>query len=135
MTYREETLARAFANALDADDFAAAAGLLAQGCVYSIRDASHEGPDAIVASYREGSEKAGLFDGCRYESAVEDTAVGRATVRFLDHLTHAGEEHTHSCLQHLGFAADGRIESIRHEDLPGERSALKAFCDRVGVGL
>ncbi|MCH7493152.1 nuclear transport factor 2 family protein [bacterium] len=135
MDLREETLARAFANALDAEDHAAAAGMLAQECVYEVRGETHRGPDAIAASYAAAAGRASALEGVRYESHVEAAADGAATVRFLDHLSHGGQSHTHSCLQRLTFAADGGIVRIVHIELPGESAALQAFFARAGVAL
>lgn len=135
MDLREETLARAFANALDAEDHQAAAGMLAPECVYEIRGKTFRGPEAIAGSYAAAAGRARALDRVRYESHVEAAAAGEATVRFLDHLTHQGHSHTHSCRQGLEFAEDGAIVRITHHDLPGEGEALKEFLAQAGLEL
>jgi hypothetical protein len=47
-----------FADALDADDFDVVQRRLATDCVYLIGGQRHVGPEAVVASYRDGSHLA-----------------------------------------------------------------------------
>lgn len=121
---------QAFANALDGDDFDAAAGLIASHCRYDVRGEVHNGPGAIVASYAAASEMViGRFDGHEYDSVVTGTSI-----RFRDHLQHGGSKHTFVSRQHL-VVENGLIVRIRHEDLAGERERLAAWLGMVGVSL
>ncbi len=125
--------ARAFAAALDADDFERARPLLATQCHYAVRGTSLVGPDAILASYAEATRFAhALVDEVAYESrAVEDDAGLR--ILFTDVLRHRGREHRHQCVQRLTVNAEGCIERIVHEDLSGEKEALNAFLDACAI--
>ncbi len=134
-------VARNFAAALDAEDYARAAALLAPGCRYSIGDRVLVGPEAIVASYREnGDWVAATLDGYAYESSVAALRLrvapgggAGAVITFVDLLEHAGHRHRHTCRQHLTVNAAGRIAAIEHEDLPGEPEKVRAFFDAVGI--
>lgn len=119
-------IARAFAAALDRDDFAAAQRFLAPGCRYELRGEVLVGPEAIVASYADASRRAhAAFDEVRWESEVVATASG-ARVRYTDVLRLRGREHRHRCAQELSVDA-GLVARIVHVDLPGEKEALAAF--------
>jgi hypothetical protein len=127
-------VAERFAQALDREDYAAAASCLASACEYSIRGRVHRGVEAILAAYREaGSWAASELDGVRFESSVRLVRGGGAVVTFVDHLERAGEQVTHRCEQRLAFDEAGKICRIEHVDLPGEREALAAFFARVGI--
>mgnify|MGYP000885101595 CR=1 FL=1 len=124
--------ARAFASALDRDDFATARPFLSSRCVYEVRGSVLEGPDAILASYENATRDArAQFDEVFYESEVEATATG-ARIHYTDIVRRNGREHRHRCVQHLTFAADEKITRIVHEDLPGEREAVRAFLADCG---
>lgn len=127
------SVAERFAKALDHEDYEEAARLLARDCEYVTERETLIGPDAIVASYREAGDwvKASL-DAVAYESSVRPEGPS-AIITFVDHLTHAGVSHTHSCEQVLSFAKDGAIRRIVHCDLPGQREAVDDFFGRVGV--
>ena len=123
-----------FAAALDADDFLRAQKHLARYCLYHFRGTVYEGPDAIIDTYRAASEWGReSFDAIDYESSVEPLDDGRIAVTFIDRLSHAGEQHTHTCRQILHFNPHGSIVRIEHEDLPGERDAVDAFMTRHGI--
>ena len=126
-----------FANALDAGDDGTIAGpMLAEDCIYTIRDKIYTGRDAIVVTYvdsdRNAQEK---FDRVEYESEVRPSDDGRYVIQYLDRLTHNGQVHEHRCEQVLSFDEAGLICRIEHIDLPGESEALQSFLDRVGVTL
>jgi RimJ/RimL family protein N-acetyltransferase len=115
--------ARAFAAALDEDDFERARPFVSPHCVYDVRGETLRGADAILASYAAATRSArSRFDDVRYESAVEPGP----RIRYTDILRQAGREHRHHCAQSLTFEA-GLITRIVHEDLPGEREALQRF--------
>ncbi len=125
--------ARAFAKALDEDDFERVRPLLADACEYEARGAKHRGADAILRSYAEASRFArSSVEEVRYESKVE-AADARATVHFTDILRQGIEVHRHHAEQHLTFDAEGKIVRIVHEDLPGERERVAAFLDQHGT--
>jgi RimJ/RimL family protein N-acetyltransferase len=125
--------ARAFAAALDEDDFERARPLLSPHCVYEVRGSVIHGSNAILRSYAAATRKAhGLFHQVGYESQVEATST-HACIEFVDVLRHGGHEHRHRSRQHLGFGADQRIATIVHEDLEGEAEALRDFLARCGL--
>jgi hypothetical protein len=120
-------VAARFAAALDADDFAAARPLLAEGCRYEVRGEVLVGPDAILDSYRAASDGARReFSAVAYTSRVSRAEGNSATIEFADRIERAGRSHTFRSLQHL-TVTDGLITAIRHEDLAGERERLAAF--------
>jgi len=128
--------ARGFAQALDADDFAAARRYLAPDCRYHVRGETLHGPDAVLESYQQASRAAqALFDGVAYASQVLSIDGNTVRVGYEDILTLAGETHIHHARQRLTFGADGHIVQIEHEDLPGERQRLQGFLARFGKAL
>jgi hypothetical protein len=128
--------AAVFARALDADDFDGAESMLAPGCVYVFRGARIEGAAAVMAPYRENGARAlRLFDEVRYESSVVSAEGDEATLGFVDHLRKGEGRLVHRCHQRLRFDEAGKISHIEHVDLPGEREALKAFCEAFGIRL
>jgi len=127
-----------WAAALDADDFGRVRALLSPHCVYRMRDTELVGPDAICGSYAEAAAWGrSKLDGLVYESSLTETGAGTGhgagTVRFVDHLEHAGERHTHTCEQQVELGEDGLIARIEHRDLPGEREAVEAWFEKVGL--
>lgn len=99
---------------------------LGERCVYAIREQTHRGADAILASYAEATRYAATLPcEVRYESSVEAEG-SRASVRFTDVLSQGERVYRHQCVQHLDFE-DGRILRITHEDLPGEREEVRDF--------
>lgn len=127
-------MVRELAAALDRDDFAAAAALIAEGCEYRIGGRVLRGPAEIVASYRASSQWArARLDGVAYESEVEPPCPSGIGVRFFDHLTVGGRRHTHVCRQVFTVGAEGRVTRIVHHDLPGEPESLRAFLEACGV--
>ena len=129
------SIARRFAAALDHDDFDAAGALLGDNCLYVIRDETHRGSKAILDSYREASEWVhDALDGVEYESSVspDEDDDRRVAITFVDHLRQGDRRHTHTCVQVI-TCVDGLITRIEHVDLPGEREAVGAFLDEVGI--
>jgi len=98
--------AKRFATALDDEDYAALEMLLADECRYDSPRGMLLGADVVI-----------------------DTAV----VTFLDKFEHAGNRHTYSCEQLLHIDTSGRICRIVHIEIPGEREAVDAFLDSIGV--
>ena len=125
------------AHFLDLDAFELARPLLSSECVYEVRGETHVGPNAILASYAAATRYAHTtFDEIRYESEiVGEPVTGTFSVRFTDVLAHGGAVHRHRSLQHWTFGADGRVERIVHEDLPGEREAVRAFALSCGIAM
>lgn len=133
-----QAAARAFAQALDHDDFDSAERMLAINCVYSLRGNEINGRAAIIKSYRAASAWASAnFDQIRYESSITPESSSPSApafrVRFLDLTTHQGISHRHQCEQVLTLNAKGEIVRIQHIDLPGERERLDAYLARIGV--
>ncbi len=126
-----------FAQARDAGDDGTIAGpMLAEDCIYTIRDHVYTGRDAIMATYVNSDRNAQKkFDRVEYESEVRPSDDGRYVIQYLDRLTHNGQVHEHRCQQILSFDETGVICRIEHVDLPGESEALESFLDRVGLTL
>ncbi len=126
-----------FANALDAGDDGTIAGpMLAEDCIYKIRDEVYTGRGAILATYVKSDINARKkFDRIEYDSEIEPHDDGRYLIKYLDRLTHNDQVHEHRCEQVLSFDETGLICRIEHIDLPGESEALQSFLDRVGVTL
>jgi hypothetical protein len=86
------------------------------------------GPEAILASYQAATLAAHeRFDVVEYDSHIGALDADTVTVCYADHLTLAGQRHTHRCQQRLWLDELGRIWRVEHEDLPGERQALADF--------
>src|SRR5258706_14492647 len=91
-------IVRRFAASLDAEDYAAVAELLAEGCEYVTAKGTLVGRQAIIASYRNAGTWATLnVQRVQYESAVRLDKDGGSVVRFVDRLEHAGVHHTYDC--------------------------------------
>jgi hypothetical protein len=111
--------------------------------VYAFRGRTIRGRDAIIASYAAAhAEASATYDAVAYESAVRADSGGddperSAIVRFVDLLTKAGRTHRHECEQRITVDphADppAQVVRIEHVDLPGEREALNAFHEAVGL--
>ena len=127
--------ATALSLALDRNDFATTARLIASDCVYEVRGDRIDGSDAIVASYAENNQWAVQhLDEVRYESVVEAPEGDTVPVLYTDYLMRAGGGwHRHRCRQRLTVGADGKIVRIVHEDLPGEMEALEDYFQRCGI--
>jgi len=128
-------IAAAMARALDADDLDAARALLADDCVYELRDDTLRGPEAVLASYRDASAMARrLFDEVRYESDIESVSGATARVTFTDYLLKAGHPwHRYRCMQAFTVGTGGRIVRIVHEEIPSEREALERYFRECGI--
>lgn len=126
------TRAEGFAKALDKDDFESAKACLAQNCRYLTGDKDIHGPDAIIQSFREGSEKAKrLFDHVDYGSEILDIGVASVVVQFTDLIEITGQTHLYSSRQHLEFGDGGLIIRIMQEEIPGELEALKVIIKKL----
>jgi hypothetical protein len=125
--------ARRFARALDAQDYDTVATCLSSTCEYAIRDKIARGRSAIIASYREAASwAASTLESARYENDVRSES-GAVVITFFDHLAHRGNTLTHRCEQRLEFDDAGQICRIVHVDLAGEREALEAFLEHLGI--
>ena len=125
-------LARAFAQALDAEDYQRAESLLAEGCVYDSPDGQLRGAQAIVESYRVHSDRARKeFDEVRYDSQVGPVGPLEFQILYRDHLRTGNHDHTFQCAQRIRIGEAGKIVSISHEEIPGERARLNEFRARV----
>ncbi len=134
--FESRALARRFAALLDADDLERLRAMLAAACEYDTGREVLVGPAAILASYREASDRAReRFDALRFESEILSADESSAIVLFRDHLTLRGRTHVHACHQRLTFAPDETVTRIEHRELPGERDGLEGFlasCDSQG---
>ncbi len=127
-------IARSFAAALDACDFATASACLASDCRYDGPRGICFGPQAIIESYRESDARARRdFDSVGYRS--ETIAEGHDSVRltYFDEIHYGSATYTYRCCQLLRFNQQGRIEHIEHVELPNERNRLREFCKSCGI--
>jgi len=125
---------RELARALDRDDFATAAGLIAQNCVYDTGREVLRGTDDIVASYQANSAWGrAQFDELLFQSKVEPPVGPRVEVRFVDIIRKGELEYRHECIQEFTVGRQGKVVKIVHQDLPGETEALYDFFRRCGI--
>lgn len=120
--------AERLAHALDIDDYATAASLVADDCVYTIRDKTLIGPE-IVESYRKASEQANeTFDEVGFAHAIVGE-VGKHTFRihFFDELVIGGERIVHVSEQDVTVHPDRGVVRIIDNPVEGERQKLDAF--------
>ena len=123
-----------FTKALDEDDFDSAKAYLARSCRYLKGEKVLRGPETIIQSYREGSDRAKrIFDRVDYGSEILRVDGNRVTVQFTDLIQIKGQTIVYSSKQHLEFGEDGLITRIVHEEIPGEPEALQATLKRLGV--
>lgn len=120
------------ATALDRCDYAAAAAVLAADCEYVTPSGLITGPSAIVASYRQHDQWAkASIESVEYQSVVRLDG-DQAVVTFVDNLRHRGAAHVYRCEQHV-HVAGGLVRRIEHREIPGEREAVDAWLEAVGV--
>jgi len=125
---------RNLARALDRDDYAAAAQLIAPNCVYDTGQEVLTGTDDIVASYQANSAWGRhQFDGLIFESRVSPPTGQRVAVRFVDIIRKGSLEYRHECIQEFTVGKDGKVVRIVHQDLPGETEALYDFYRQCGI--
>ncbi len=126
--------AERFAKALDEDDFESAKAYLAQNCQYSIGEKDLRGPEEIIHSFKEGSDKAKrIFDQVDFGSEILRVEGNNITVQFTDLIQIQGQSLVYSSRQHLEFGENGLINRITHEEIPGELETLQAVLKRLGV--
>jgi len=126
--------AKRYAKALDEDDFESARVYLAQNCQYSVGGKEVNGPEAIIQSFREGSDKAKrIFDQVDYGSEILRVDGNSVTIQFTDLIQIKGQSLVYSSKQHLKFGEDGLIIRIEHEEIPGELETLQTLLKRLGV--
>ena len=129
-----QQVTRALATALDADEFAAAAALLADDCRYESPRGPLTGPEPIIESYRAASQWAHeVFDRIEYDSTVTLEHPGRAVITYLDRLIVGPRTHEHRCRQIIEVDTAGRITRIEHQDIPGEPEAAETFLTTCGI--
>ncbi len=128
------TIADRFAKALDHEDYPTAIALLDEACVYTVQGKTHDGRDAIVASYDAAGQAGKRFDSLTYESEVRAGDDGWTIIRFRDLVEHKGHTLDHHCEQWLRINDAGLIERIEHRDLPGEVEKYADFKKAIGEG-
>jgi Domain of unknown function (DUF4440) len=120
--------AQRFATALDEENYAPLAELLAADCEYVTSQTTLVGREAIVLSYKDaGTWAKANIQSVRYQSSVRDGDDNQAVITFIDHFAHKGREHTYRCEQVIQVNAEGSVRRIVHRELPGEREAADAF--------
>ena len=126
--------AKAFAECLDQDDFAAAKNFLASNCFYKFGAKFFRDLDKIMDSYRENSNYAQkTFDKVEYESSVTQIEPNQCEVVYTDIISKNMKSHTYKCKQVLKFDEEGKISEIVHEELPGERDRLYVYYKEIGL--
>ena len=128
-------LVDSLAEALDLDDYATVSSLLATDVEYVIGDQRHIGVEAVISSYRDGSEMAHrLFDKVLYRHAVFSTEDPDAfRVEFTDEPTVGDETLTHRVEQHMTVSPDRGVVRIIDVVIPGEQDRVDAFLGRHGL--
>jgi hypothetical protein len=123
------------AQALDADDYEAAAATMADDVVYTIGDRVLYGPAEVVASYRDASAMARrLFDEVAYDHEVFPTDDPNTfRVSYSDILTVGGETLAHMAEQHVTVSPGAGVTTIVNVDVPGEREKVDEFLTRHGL--
>jgi hypothetical protein len=117
------------ARALDAEDYVAARRVLDEQCAYTGGpDGDIIGAEAILASYRaHGKEGNTIFDEIIFKSEVRALDEHQAVITYLDRVRIGEHWHDYRCRQQIRIDQHGCVVAIRHEDLPGEGEAIKAF--------
>ena len=122
-----------FAAALDREDWATARAFLAEHCAYQCGTERVHGPEAILASYRESAAWGRQnLESVRYESAVREGTRG-FVITYTDVIEHRGAGHRYRCEQRVLVGDDGLVAHIEHRELPGEKEALDAYWQAIGV--
>lgn len=128
-------LVERLAQALDDDDYATAASVMADRIEYSIGNQQLHGPEPVLASYRDSSEMAHrLFDRVEYGHHLMPTDDPNTfRVSYSDTLTVAGETLKHTAEQHVTAVPGDGVVRIVDVDLPGERDKVDGFMKRHGL--
>lgn len=123
------------AQALDDDDYVTAASVMADNVEYTIGDEKLHGRDAVIDSYRAGSEMARrIFDRVDYSHEVVPTDDPRVfSISYTDALTASGETLTHMVEQIVTVRPGDGVARIRNVDLPGEAEKVDDFMKRHGL--
>ncbi len=123
------------AEALDRDDYTTVRQRLADDVEYVVGDQRHNGPDAVVNSYRTGSETAReLFDHVVYKHAVFPTDQPNTfRVEFTDDLTIGDGTLRHQVEQHMTVSPGNGVVRIVDIEIPGERERVDEFLSLHGL--
>lgn len=122
------------AAARDADDFDTVSHLLARDCVYTIGEAIQSGPEAITASYRQGSVLAHrLFEAVAFSHQIVAVNERTVLVDFEDVLTYRGDLLVHHSLQEFTVSRGGVITGISDVSDPSEGAKVQEFETRHGL--
>jgi hypothetical protein len=102
--------------------------------VYTIGEATHSGPEAITASYRQGSALARrLFEAVAFSHEIVAVNERTVLVDFADVLTYRGDLLVHHSLQEFTVSRGGVITGIRDVSDPSERAKVQEFETRHGL--
>ena len=131
----DRDLVEELAGALDRDDYRTVHSLLAADVEYLVGDQRHTGPDAVVTSYRRGSETAHeLFDHVVYRHAVFSTDNPNTfRVEFTDELTIGDATLRHEVEQHMTVSPGEGVVRIVDVEIPGERERVDEFLSLHGL--
>ncbi len=118
-----------FAQALDDDDYVAAAACLAERAQYDTSEKIIIGSDQIVESFRAASEKGrNVFDSVEFRHEIDPNAP--LDIRFIDVLQLDGEEFVLDHTMSVKLSDDGLICGLQLTYPPGERTRLGDFLRR-----
>lgn len=131
-----EDVARQFAQAIDAEDYAAAGKLLAGAVVYSFRGMRLLGRDKVIDSFSQSEQwTRRTFDEVHHDYSSHLVSESVVRVRYLDAVRCGEQRLNHRSEQLLEIDSDrGVITYITHIDVPGEAQRLEQFMTDCGLG-
>jgi hypothetical protein len=123
----------ALAEALDADDYAAAKQLFEPEADYDTGTKIINGADAILAEFRRTSEwgRAHL-DALEFSHEIEDE-VSPFEILFIDVLRKDGDQIRVEHTMHVTLSQQGSVHHLRLETPPGVQRLVDEFFDRHGL--
>ncbi len=125
---------RRFAEAVQRQDWDAAARLLAPDCSYFqvVRDV--RGPQAIVECFqRDRRWGADQFDSVEQERSAAPGPDGRVSITCLYHVRHKGHSLTIKSEHVIELDGAGLIGRIEQVELASQANALFRFYAKVGI--
>ncbi|UCC97883.1 MAG: hypothetical protein JSW66_18805 [Phycisphaerales bacterium] len=126
--------ARLLSEAMQCDDWGAAARLLSPDCSYFHVARDVRGPQAIVECFqRDNKWGDNQFDSIERERSVEPGPDGRAMITCLYHIRHKGHSLTIRSEHIIELNEAGLIGRIEQIELASQANALFRFYMKVGI--
>ena len=126
--------ARLFAGAVQCQDWAAAARLLAPDCSYFQVARDVRGPQTIVECFQHDRKwGADQFDSVEQERSAGPGPDGRASITCLYHIRHKGHCLTIRSEHIVELDEAGLIGRIEQVELASQANALFRFYAKVGI--